>query len=57
MNSSDNRSLSRNHGGQKEVPQQFSVLKEENCQPVKLCFRDDGEIKTLLDERKKEKNF
>ena len=35
----------------------FKGLKEENCQPVKLCFRDDGEIKTLLDERKKRKEL
>lgn len=34
----------------------FQVLKGKNCQLVKPSFRDEGEIKTFLEERGKKKN-
>ena len=47
----------RNHKGQKEWLDIFQVKKGKNCQPrilylVKILFRNEGEIKTFLDDRK-----
>lgn len=30
----------------------FQVLKEKNCQPVKIAFRDEGKIRTFSDKVK-----
>lgn len=56
-NSDDSIFLNRNHRGQKEVAQPFKMLNERNCQPRILCpvqmyFRNEGEMKTFLDEGK-----
>lgn len=49
---SDSEFLIWNCRSQTEVHYIFQVLKEKNCQPVKIPFRDEGKIRTFSDKVK-----